>query len=152
MRALRFVALALTALTLGLAFSHVLEMPAKLAYSGSQWLLLQQTLYGNFRALGMLLALGGVARATALVHVGRARRPALYWTFFAATCLVAAHVAWWTGAFPVNAVVAQHTPQMLPPDLAQLRQQWEHTHVVRAVLQGAALGALLASLLAETRR
>ena len=45
--------------------------------------------------------------------------------------------AWWAGAVPVNALVAQHTPQMLPPDWAQLRLQWEYTHAMRFVLQAA---------------
>jgi hypothetical protein len=55
MRTLRFLTLMLTALTLGMGFAHLLQMPAKLAYSGPQWLLLQQTLYGDFRVLGTLI-------------------------------------------------------------------------------------------------
>ena len=152
MRALRFVTLMLAALTLGMAFCHVLELPAKLEYAGPQWLLLQQTLYGNFRALGTLIEVSAVACAVALTLVVRARHPALAWTLFGAICLAGAHIAWWAGAVPVNAALAQHTPQMLPPDWAQLRVQWEYTHAIRAALQGAALAALIASVLAETPR
>lgn len=152
MRALRFLTLMLTALTLGMAFGHLLQLPVKLAYQGAQWLLLQQTLYGNFRALGTAIEISAVACAVALAFVVRGRHPAFRWTALGAICLAGAHVAWWAGAVPVNAELARYTPQMLPPDWAQLRVQWEYTHALRAVLQGAALAALIASVLAETPR
>jgi hypothetical protein len=149
MRTLRFLTLMLAALSMGMAFSHLLEMPAKLAYQGPVWLMLQQTLYGNFRILGLLLETGAVACALALTLF--VRGPAFGYTVFAAICLVAAHAAWWAGAAPVNAAMAQLTPQTLPPDWGVLRAQWEYTHAARAVLQIAALAALVLSLLAEIR-
>lgn len=152
MRALRFVTLMLAALSMGMAFGHLLEMPAKLAYQGSVWLMLQQTLYGNFRVLGLLLDTGAVVCALVLTILVRKRRPALGWTIFGTICLVGAHAAWWAGAVPINAAIAQFTPQTLPPDWTQLRVQWEYTHALRAGLQVAALGALLFSVLAETPR
>lgn len=152
MKALRFLTLMLTALSMGMAFGHLLEMPAKLAYQGSVWLMLQQTLYGNFRILGLLLDTGAVVCALVLTILVRRRHPALGWTIFGTICLVSAHVAWWAGAAPVNAQVAQYTAQTLPTDWMQLRVQWEYTHALRAVLQVAALGALLFSVLAETPR
>jgi hypothetical protein len=152
MRPLRFLAIVLTALSLGATFSHVLQMPAKLAYSGAQWVLLQQTLYGNFRGLGLLIEIGAVACALTLALAVRGRHPSLGWTAFGATCLAGAHAAWWVGALPVNAQLALYTPQALPVDLAELRLRWEYTHALRFVLQGAALGALVASVLVETPR
>jgi hypothetical protein len=150
MRALRFITLMLTALTMGMAFCHLLQMPAKLSYSGPQWLLLQQTLYGNFRALGALIDVAAVACALALTVAVRARHPALGWTLFGAICLAGAHAAWWAGVVPLNAEIAQLAPHVLPPQWAELRLQWEYTHATRFALQAAALAGLVLSVLAET--
>jgi len=45
MKTLRFVTIMLTALSMGAAFAHLLEMPAKRNYDGRLWLRVQQTLY-----------------------------------------------------------------------------------------------------------
>ena len=45
LRAVRFLALLLTALTLGLAFCHVMELPGKLRLAGPDWLTVQHNLY-----------------------------------------------------------------------------------------------------------
>lgn len=152
MRAWRFATLMLTALAMSMTFSHLLALPAKLAYQAPVWLLLQQTLYGNYRVLGLLIEFGALACALTLVPLVRARRPALGWTAFAAVCLLGAQVVWWAGVVPVNAQVAQFTAQTLPADWKLLRVQWEYAHALRAVLQVAALGALAFSVLAETPR
>jgi hypothetical protein len=150
MRAWRFVTMMLAALSMGMAFGHLLELPAKLAYPGPVWLMLQQTLYGNFQLLGLALESAAVACAVVLTFLVRRRNPALRWTVFGTACLAGAHAAWWIGVAPVNTEIALHTPQALPPDWAMLRMQWEYTHALRAVLQLAALAALLSSVLAET--
>lgn len=152
MRLLRFLTLMLVALTLGMTFSHLLQMPAKFAYPAPTWLLLQQTLYGNFRALGGPIETGALACALVLTLAARSRHPAFRWTLFGTVCLLGAHAAWWLGAMPVNAKLAQYTAHTLPADWMVLRVQWEYAHVVRTVLQAAALGALLYSILAETPR
>lgn len=150
MRTLRFVTLMLTALTVGMAFAHLLQMPAKLAYGGPQWLLLQHTLYGNFRVLGTLLDAGAVVCALALAL--RAHGPARAWTLLGAMCLLGAHAAWWIAVVPLNAQIAQYTPYTLPSDWTQLRLEWEYTHATRFAAQTAALAALVVSVLVETPR
>ena len=42
----------LSALLLGTTFAHTLEMPAKLRYSGTEWMRLQDTLYVAFASIG----------------------------------------------------------------------------------------------------
>jgi hypothetical protein len=50
-----FLGLLLTALGLGPAFSHVLEMPGKRRLSPTVWLAVQQTLFTSFgRTLGIV--------------------------------------------------------------------------------------------------
>jgi hypothetical protein len=152
MRSWRFLTLSLTALSMGMAVSHVLAMPAKFAYQGPVCLLQQQTLNGNFRMLGALVELGAAACALVLTFLVRARTPALGWTIFGTICLVGAQAAWWVGIAPLNTAIAGLTPHTLPADWAQLRVHWEYTHLLRAVLYLAAFSALLFSVLAETPR
>jgi hypothetical protein len=146
----RFVTIMLTALSMGMAFCHLLELPAKMAYTGALWLTLLQTLYGAFGTIGAFIEVGAVITAAVVAFLVRRRRPAFGWTLLGTLCLVAAHVAWWVWVAPVNATMAPLTPETLPADWMALRDQWEYTHAARAVLQIVALGALLFSILAET--
>lgn len=139
----------LTALSMGMTFSHVLEMPAKLAYQGPVWLLLQQSFYGNFRMLGGLVEITAIISALVLTLLVRTRRPALGWTLLATTCLAAAQATWWIGIAPLNTAIAALTAETLSADWEQLRVHWEYLHALRAVLHIAAFSALLFSVLAE---
>lgn len=146
----RLITIMLTALSMGMALDHLLEMPAKMTYDGTLWLTLLHTLYGTFGTIGAFIEVGAVVTAVVLVVLVRRRRPACGWTLVGALCLVVAHVAWWVWVAPVNAAMAPLTPATLPADWMRLRDQWEYTHAARAVLQMVALGALVYSLLVET--
>ena len=56
----------------------------------------------------------------------------------------------WLRVAPVNAALVPLTADTLPAEWMRLRDQWEHTHALRAVLQVIALGAFVWSILAET--
>ena len=146
----RTITIMLAALSMGMAFCHLLEMPAKMTYDGALWLTLLQTLYGAFGTIGAFIEVGAVVTVVALAFLVHRRRPAFAWTLLGAFCLVAAHAAWWVWVAPVNAILAPLTPDTLPADWMALRDQWEYTHAARAVLQMIALGALVFSILVET--
>jgi hypothetical protein len=57
--------------------------------------------------------------------------------------------AFWVWIAPVNEATAPLTPETLPANWMDLRNQWEYTHAARAVLQLIGLGALVSSLLVE---
>ena len=69
LNSIRLATLTLSALTLGLSFAHVLEMPAKLAYAPAVYVALQNSLYvsfgpprvGAFVESGAILATGLLA-------------------------------------------------------------------------------------------
>jgi hypothetical protein len=145
----RLITIMFTALSMGMALCHLLEMPAKMTYDGTLWLTLLQTLYGAFGTIGALIEVGAVVTAVVLTFLVRHRRPAFGWTFVGALCLVAAHLAWWIWVAPVNATMAPLTPETLTADWMRLRDQWEYTHAARAVLQIIALAALVFSILLE---
>jgi hypothetical protein len=150
-RVWRLLAIMLTALSMGAALAHLLEMPAKLGYSGALWLTLLQTLYPPaFGTIGAAFEVGAVVAAVVLAFLVRQRRPAFAWTLLGALCLVAAHAAFWIWVAPVNATLMPLTTETLPPDWTTLRNQWEYTHAARALVQIAALGFLVFSILVES--
>jgi hypothetical protein len=145
----RLVTIMLTALSMGTALCHLLEMPAKITYEGALWLTLLQTLYPPaFGTIGAFFEVGAVVTAVMLAFLVR-RRPAFVWTLLGALCLVVAHAAFWIWVAPVNATMSPLTPETLSADWMRLRNQWEYTHAARAVLQIVALGALVFSILVE---
>jgi len=148
-RVWRLATIMLTALSLGPALGHLLELPAKLTYDGPLWLTVSQTLYGAFGTVGAAFEVGAVVTVVVLAILVRHRRPAFGWTVMGALFIVAAHVAYWIWLTPVNATVAGLTLETLPADWMELRNQWEYTHAARAVLQMIALGALVFSVLLE---
>jgi hypothetical protein len=149
----RLVAIMLTALSMGTALAHLLEMPAKLNIGGAMWLTLLQTLYPPaFGTVGAAFEVGAVVGVVILAFLVRRRPPAFGWTLLAAICLIATHAAFWIWVAPVNATMGPLTPETLPPDWMRLRNQWEYTHAARAVLQVIALGALVLSIIVETPR
>jgi hypothetical protein len=150
MRALRLLTIMLTALSMGAALCHLLEMPAKLTYDGTLWLTLLHTLYPPaFGTIGAAFEVGAVVSAVLLAVAVRRRRPAFGWTLLGALCLVAAHAAFWIWVAPVNATMGAATPDALPANWMALRDRWEYTHAARAVLQVVALAAFVVSLLVE---
>ncbi len=150
-RALRLLTIMLTALSMGVALCHLLEMPAKLTYDPALWLTLLHTLYPPaFGTIGGAAEVGAVVATIVLAVVVRRRRPAFDWTLAGALCLLAAHAAFWIWVAPVNATMGAAPPHAPPANWMALRDQWEYTHAARAILQVIALGAFVVSILVET--
>lgn len=151
-RSWRLLAIMLTALSLGPALGHLLELPAKMTYAGALWLTVSQTLYATFGTVGAAFEVGAVVSTVVLTIMVRQRRPAFGWTAFSALCAIISHAAFWIWLAPINATIAALTIETLPSNWVELRSQWEYTHAARAVLQTIALGALVISILLETSR
>ncbi len=150
LRLWRLATIMFTALSMGPAICHLLELPAKIALDGALWLRLLQTLYPPaFGTIGAFFEVGAVVTAVVLVFLVRQRRPAFGWTLLGAFCLIASHLAFWIWVAPVNATMAPLTPETLPADWMRLRDRWEYTHAARAILQIMALAALVFSILVE---
>jgi hypothetical protein len=146
----RLATILATALGMGVAECHLLEMPAKSGFESALWLTLLQRLYPPaFGPVGGAFEVAAVLGCVVLVVLVRGRGPAFGWTVVAAACVVASHAAFWLLVAPVNATLLPLAPDALPADWTRLRDQWETTHAVRAVLQLVALGALAYSVLVE---
>jgi hypothetical protein len=144
----RLTTIMLTAVSMAAAFGHLLELPAKRTYDGALWLHLLQTLYPTFGSVSGFAEIAAVVTSIVLVVMVR-HRPAFGYTLVAALCMVSVHAAFWIWVAPVNATLVPLTPETLPANWTALRDQWEYTHAVRALLQIVALGALVLSILVE---
>jgi Domain of unknown function (DUF1772) len=153
LRIWRFVTLMLTALSAGMAFCHMMEMPSRLKYAPALWSRVTN-IEGTYRlfgpAVGASIEGGALSTAIFLSIFARKHRPAFALAWAGAACMAAAQVAWWLFVFPVNSQMVDWTPESLPENFTQLRDQWEYTHAARAILQIVGLGSLVLSVLAET--
>lgn len=152
LNSIRLAALTLSALTLGLSFAHVLEMPAKLAYAPAVYVALQNSLYVSFGPprVGTFVEPGAILATGLLAYLVRRRRPAFWLTVGAEICLLLAFpVVFFLFTDPANAVF--QGAASVPPDFERYRIQWEYSHAARFVLQLAAFVLLARSVLHRPR-
>jgi Domain of unknown function (DUF1772) len=147
----RFITIIFAALSMGMAFCHVLELPAKMNYPASLYLTIQQSLYWQFGSFpGIFSEVGAIICAIALTFL--VRKPAFSWTLAGATFLALALIVWFSFVAPMNAEFAKWTVDSIPADWMQVRNQWEYSHATRFVLQLIGFSALLISILTETSK
>jgi hypothetical protein len=142
-----FVALLATALALGGALAHALELPNKLQLTRDDYFVVQQ-IYRGWNRLAYLLAIEFAAML--FVAVAHWRRPRMLRPAIAAiACLVAAQAIFWIWTFPAN--VATRNWTHIPANWEALRTQWEFSHLAGAVFQMLAMCALILAALARGR-
>ncbi|WP_156917642.1 hypothetical protein [Salinarimonas rosea] len=145
----------LASLSMGMAFCHLLEMPARFGWDAELWVgtTVVGEVFALFGTVGAAIETGAWIAAVALALMVRNRSGATFITSAAgAAFLVAAFVAWWAFVFPVNAEMSGWTVASLPENWEAWRAQWEYAHAGRAVLLLAGLGGLVLSVVLETPR
>src|SRR5438105_5766895 len=128
LRVSRFLAIYLTALTLALTFSHLLEMPAKMRYGPALYMAVQQTLYSRFAAVGAPAEIGAVFFLVVLCIVLRRRGPIFYLVLLATICMAGGLPLWFAFVFPANSQTARWTGLPLPASWTVVRAHWEYGH------------------------
>lgn len=149
----RFITIILSALVTGMALCHALELPAKMQYSASQYIAVQNSLYVAFGPpnIGMFIELAAPLAAISLAVLVRKRRPAFQLTLVAvAFMLLAFPVIFFAFTEPANSVIRNATPESIPTNWKQLRNQWEYSHLARFFCHLVGLSALVLSVLVET--
>jgi hypothetical protein len=161
---LQVVTVLLVAVSMALALAHALELPGKLRLSRETYLAVQAIYYPGFTAGGAIGEAGGLI-ATLLLLVATPTGSGAFWlTLGAFVALLAMHGAYWVLTHPVNNFWLQGTnvegfgarffsfdplkrrSDVGPLDWTALRDRWEHSHVVRAVLGLLSLILLAAAL------
>jgi hypothetical protein len=130
-QALWFVAIILSAVALGAALAHALELPNKIGMSREDYLVVQQA-YRGWDLLGWLLIAQLASLAVLAVrwrHSPEIARPLVAAILF----LAAAQAIFWALTFPANVATANWTH--LPGDWEALRARWEYSHAAGALCQ-----------------
>jgi hypothetical protein len=146
------MAVVLAALTLGMAFGHLLEIDGKLRMDGQTWLAIQQQLYVGSGTVGIVVQFAAAASAALLAGLLRRRYLVLGLTLAATICLIAQLGVWLLVNQPIDADTGRWTAQTLPANWQDYRNAWEAAHVSRAGLDFLALTALVVGLLLEGQR
>jgi hypothetical protein len=143
MTILRFITIMVAALSMALAFSHLLQLPPRMSFDGPTWLITQR-LFPLYGSIGAVIAVGAVLLAGILAYAARPGA-ASGWTLAGAVCLALALIVWILFVAPANARIGKWTPDSLPADWTRWRRQWEYAHAARAVLLILGLGCLVRS-------
>ena len=159
---LQVVTLMLVAVTMALALAHALEYPGKMRLSKQEYLATQAIYYPGF-------TLGGIAEGVSVIALAvlaflTRGSGAVFWLTLAAFLAIAAlHGVYWMLTHPVNNFWVKDvkmnstgarffglslTPRTggQEPEWTELRDQWERSHLIRAVLGVVGLLLLTISL------
>lgn len=139
----------MVALLTGLAFAHVLELPAKMQYDADVYIFLQQSLYvqwGPPHVGGVLEPLAIAATALLAFFTRKAKRDFRYTLAAVVALLLAFPVVFFWLVAPANSVFLATSLPDIPPNWADQRSNWETGHAIRFGLQFAALALLVLPL------
>jgi hypothetical protein len=141
-----FIALLATALALGAALAHALELPNKINLPERQYFIVQQV-YRGWNQLAYLLVIQLVAML-AIAGLSRHEPRVLWPTVIAIVCLLCAQAAFWAFTYPAN--VATDNWTAIPAEWESLRTRWEYSHAFGAAFQVLAMSALIVAVLARS--
>ena len=117
------------------AGAHFFELANKMSLSTAEYMTTQK-IYAGWAFFGVAIIAAIIFTLTHTLMV-RAERAAFLLSLTALLCLGATQVIFWTFTYPMN--VATNNWTVTPQDFEAVRQQWEYSHAVNAVLTFAAL-------------
>jgi hypothetical protein len=155
----------LVAVAMSLALAHALELPGKMRLDKETYMAVQTIYYPGFTFGGFGEGVGMLATLVLLLMTPTSR-PAFWWTFTGFAALVGMQTAYWAITHPVNKFWLKDTrlkgigggffsldpvKQGAASDEGsegwrRLRDRWEYSHVLRAVLAVIALIALTVAI------
>ncbi|HEX6958002.1 MAG TPA: hypothetical protein VF194_08455 [Ferrovibrio sp.] len=153
LKTLRYAALILSALSLGMGFCHLMELPARINWSADLWVgsTVEGGLYQMFGSLGaVIVVLNVIVLVTLAIRLYRHRIVVRWLAIFAALMYLLALVFWFILVAPANVQLATWLGGHVPPDWASWRLRWELGHAFNTVLQMLGFAALAWSVLEET--
>jgi hypothetical protein len=150
----RFAAMMLAALTLGLGFCHLMQLPSRLGWDQYLWVgsTVQGGLYAAFGSVGAVIFLATVIVLALNAYFTREHgRPGFRLALIAALLFAAALVLWWVLVYPVSVELAKWVNGPVPSDWTDYRARWEWGHAIIALVELLGFAALIAAVLADTR-
>jgi predicted signal transduction protein with EAL and GGDEF domain len=151
-RTWRFITLMLTAFSLSLSMTHLLELPQRMHFDQQLWVRVTvvENVYKLFGTVGAAFEITAILTAILLAFLVRRRGSTFYWTLSGAILLVLAFVSWIVFIAPMNAEFAKWLTNPIPADWTRYRDRWEYAHALNAVIKIIAVGSLAISVLVET--
>jgi anthrone oxygenase-like protein len=149
----RFVAVMLAALTLGMGFCHLMQLPARMGWDQYLWVgsTVQGGLYNTFGSVGALIDVAAAIALALLAYFVREHgRPGFRLALAAALLFALALVLWWVLVYPVNVELAKWVNGPVPSDWTEYRSRWEWGHAIISLLELAGFAALIALVLTDT--
>ncbi len=126
-----FVTLLATALAMAGAMAHAFELPNKLAMDQQDYFAAQQS-YRGWNQLAILLSIEATGMIALAISYRRVK-PIRWRMLVALAMLLLAQLVFWFFTFPANAATGNWTVQ--PENWANLRTQWEYSHLAGAIFQ-----------------
>ncbi|MEP0902924.1 hypothetical protein [Nodosilinea sp. FACHB-13] len=151
LRAGRFIALMLAALSLSLSMAHLLELPQRMQFDQQLWVevTIVENVYRLFGSVGAGFEMGAILAAIALAFWVRRRGAVFYWTLGGAVLLGLAFVGWLLFVLPMNTEFSTWLTKPVPADWTRYRNQWEYAHAAIALIKTLSLSCLLVSVLLD---
>ncbi len=148
----RFAALMLTAFSLSLSMTHLLELPRRMLFDQELWVRLTvfENLYALFGSVGAFFEISAILTAFVVAFLVRKHGKVFYWTLGGAVLLLSAFIGWIIFINSANAELARWLTNPIPPDWTSTRDQWEYTHAVNAFIKIFGMSALVISVVADT--
>jgi hypothetical protein len=140
---IRFITLLLAAFALVPGIAHLLEMPHKMQLTEENYGIVQY-IYQGWALLG-IVQIAAVVSTGVLFFFERADKTVSRLVLAAFVCLALTLVLFFTFTYPTN--VATQNWSFIPDSWQQLRDQWEYSHAVNAILEAVAYILLLLALL-----
>ena len=132
------------------ACAHALELPGKLRLTRDAYFAVQPIYYPGFTIAGFSEPLAIVSTLVLLVVTPWASAD-FWWTLAALFGVVGMHAVYWLFTHPVNDFWLQgestgRENDATPPHWTELRDRWEYSHVMRAVLAFVSFIALIIAI------
>ena len=154
---LQIATILLVAIAMALSLAHALEFPGKLRLSKENYLAVQPIYYPGFTIAGVAEPLGIVALIA--LSLTTTDRVTFWLMLMALAALIASHAVYWLMTHPVNnfwltksqlggagkALFGTAAGDVRKDDWQALRDRWEWSHIVRAVLSMLSFILLLAA-------
>ena len=153
LRVWRFIAVMLAALTLGLGFCHLMQLPARMAWDQYLWVgsTVQGGLYAWFGSVGAMISIAAIlVLALNAYFVKEHGRPGYCLALLAALLFALAFVLWWVAVYPANVEITKWVNGPVPDDWTKWRARWEWGHAMISLVEFAGLAALVWSVLADS--
>jgi hypothetical protein len=152
LRTVRFISVMLAALTLGMGFCHLMQLPSRLGWDQYLWVgsTVQGGLYAMFGSVGAVIFVATVIALALLAYFTREHgRPGFGLALSAALLFGLALVLWWVLVYPVNVELAKWVNGPVPADWIDYRARWEWGHAIIAAVELSGFAALIAAVLAD---